>query len=306
MRKIVVFTLLLLVLITFSYLAFAYIDNIAYENKIREYDPLTPDVFGPLWVRNPLYIVAGGLIVLGWIAFGLYSPKHKKLAIIPLVMLFITSIASIPVVSADVVHVDVFVVADEEFNSGQISVPLYGWMDSNEYAEVFVFPNVYDYFMEEFSIEFHWHYWTSFYSYSSDYIEMLSEAKGQTGWFWGKVVDGEPMELMLVLTQQEMPSGDGWSAYWERVLLVHGETAMMHVLIHELGHQFMLLHCDADCVMNLTAYFTHTFGVDCGHYNKVMSNREILLQPPPDPPPEADPPPGSGGGYDGGKHVLVL
>jgi len=233
----------------------------------------------------------GGLCLI-WvyaIAIILSGVKDKSLKVFTsafLVILLATSIVHVLASSQPDVTYDVLVVQDEEFASGTILVPappIYFPVpvDANTVAE-WAMEDVNETYYTEYGIQLRFHYWYSFHSDDNLYscYDILMDAISEIGWYWGKEVDGDTMELMVVFTQQKM-DGRGLSLPWKRALIVAGVNIDLEkYLLHELGHQFGLEHCSRSCAMNPDPLMTTSYYcLSCS--DKIKENKYVLIPPPP-------------------------
>jgi hypothetical protein len=254
------------------------------QKYLQEHPDIAPYVdFHPFLAtqtgRN--FVVIGVLLALGSLFI---PPIIAKGELNKLAMFFLGAIIAmgflVPlVVAEDVVHVDILCVCDEEFDSGLIMIPhsplpIYvpskGWAQSE-------MSNIAEDFMADFSIQLHWHYWTYFDSDDGTYFadDRLNEAVNEVGWYVGKIVDDETMELMIVFTQQSMDM-KGISLPGLRAIIVGATFYLENLMKHEIGHQFGLNHCQHSyCSM----YGTFPPGVDyCDDCKaKLMANRYALV-----------------------------
>lgn len=252
-----------------------------------------PKALQPYIDLNPFFATSYALYTYAvWLLlFSLWMVKSiiktRKTAMVTTLILCInfSFLAPVLVHATSVIHVDILCVMDEEAKAAD------GESLCDLGLENCIAPRYYD----AFSIEFHYHKW---YYWDSDdsktyRADLLYEAISGMDWHWGKSVDGEPMELMIVVTGQDM-DGHGLSLPWERALIVekplrvdwYVTVALFTLLIfHELGHQFDLLHCgDLGCFMNTDTllFLFPTINWYCGSCSaKIMANRECLLKPVP-------------------------
>jgi hypothetical protein len=223
----------------------AYIEDNEGEGASKWYDPTS------FLTRNPVYRNGLVAIILGWMSFvllgGLREFGFKRVALLGL--LFATlGVASFPKVvnATEIYHVDVYCVGDEEFMSGTttiVIVPPLGvsflYDCPNPSLAESGLNSMAEYFYDNFMIEMHFHYWFTYDSEDSLYYasDRLNEAIDETGWHWGKSVDGEPIELMIAFTQQALSGGGGYSPPWERAFIAHICANILPLLMHEIGHQ---------------------------------------------------------------------
>jgi hypothetical protein len=299
---------LVLVGVTIGFAVTTYYAHVGHAQAREELPPYMDD-WRTLWQAQPAYLYGACLLALAWALFAMYVAGPGLRELFAAGLLLLASVAPVMTVRAvEPVHVDLWVVADEEFDAGTIWVPLVpggpipvpskSWAEANmewvaeEYGDVF-------------QLELHWHWWTDFDSDdgNGDIEALLYEAKRELGWRWGREVDGEPMELMVVFTQQAMDR-QGFSPPYERILVVVQCFDIDCVLSHELGHQFGLGHCPYDTCYMWNGYVGNMVHYCASHQAALMANREVLHEPPPDPPLPGPPAVFYGGGGGGGRPTI--
>lgn len=272
-----------------------YVEPVLQENPAAVWPYLDPAPFFSTWY--------GACPIITWIALWflwtgrniikIIKTRKNAVATIALIACLFGSSFFIPAVRAnDTIHVDVLCLMDEEAVADRIT----------DFHDIILERALAPRFLNKFNIEFHWHKW--YYWDSDDSINgalfLLDEAVGETGWYWGKVVDGEPMELMIAVSGQAQydpllgqPNWLGLSLPWYRALIVISCLKIYLLLLHEIGHQFDVLHCGylfcfmCPTIIMLLAPDINDYCESCS--SKMMNNRECFLNTPPSPPRSAPP-----------------
>lgn len=245
------------------------------------------DDFTPFWEYSfhKYYFMAGMILTTAWIFTIATIPRKGKVQTIwlSLIALFVLSSLVLPeVLALETIHIDVLCVVDQEaIDSGSNRLEYF------EGALNCINPAM-NCPVNDFDIEFDfhiWHIWDSNDSLVSR-EKLLYDAIGKMSWYWGKMVDGESMELMIVITGQPT-DGEGLSYDWERALIVYARfSGIYYTLIHELGHQFLGGgHCgDYFCYMNQNWLYILAYKFCDNCKEQILANRECLLELPPSPP----------------------
>jgi hypothetical protein len=324
------------------------------ETEHGEYDPVTGKIYVKgsnktrtweeervnFWDLNPLWN-APRVMIFSTAAIWFFvsiskefaEPRKKSarssvnapvVAVIALLGLSLIAMPA-PVVATEVIDIDILVVADEEFMSGTIYIPIPKSLSiissdlesisgtrltitSEPLSEIHLVMPISsttwgewnmdwmsDYFYDNFAVNLRWHFWHTFTSTSYYLSDRLNEAKNQIGWYWGKVVGAYSMELMVVFSQQHPVPDLGLSLPWERMLIVIQDYELQAIMMHEYGHQIELAHCSYSvCCMHKGSDWAQYYD-NCGHFAEAMNNRARLLSPP-DPPEPVDPYPRIGAG----------
>ncbi len=251
--------------------------------------PFFESSFGKLCV---LFSIALALCYLAIPPLVVDKSDLTKLAAFFLGAIIALSILVVPRAFAtpEVIHIDILCCCDEEFDTGTILVPSKAgigpiiWVPkpSKRVAEDDM-AVITEYFQEELRIELHWHYWLTFddrddINYNWD---ILNEAIEEIGWKWNITYheenNDENMELLAVFTQQQTVY-KGISIFWLRAFQVSAKD-MFKTMVHELGHQFHLQHCDNYCIMRETDAPTYHYCTNCK--NELTTYRTYPLTPVP-------------------------
>lgn len=246
--------------------------NEQYPEYIRPWVDFAPFYATP---QGLLFCLCGFGLVSTWIFAFLTKTKNSKAPILAVILLM-AYLCTVPFSFAtDVDHVDVYCVRDEESEVSPADP---------------VLPFLRQYYLDNFNIDFHWHkwyYWESDDSLGEDTVEVLYDAIHNFNWYWSKVIDGEPMELMMVYSGQ-ISALCGESPPWERAFIVGWGYG--NLFYHEMGHQFDCDHCREFDIFTGTACWMHEDSFVVGefgqyycthHHSTIMANRDCLLKPVP-------------------------
>jgi len=196
-------------------LMFTFYQKFYVEPTLQRY----PKALQPYIDLNPFFATSYALYTYAvWLLlFSLWMVKSiiktRKTAMVNALILCInfSFLAPVLVHATSVIHVDILCVMDEEAKAAD------GESLCDLGLENCIAPRYYD----AFSIEFHYHKWYYWDSEDGEYNSwvLLYDAINETGWYWSKVVDDEPMELMIIVTGQDMDLL-GLSLPWERAKVV--------------------------------------------------------------------------------------
>ncbi len=173
-------------------------------------------------------------------------------------------------------EVDVLMIGDEEFRAHS------DWMENAEN----VLQDVSDNRFEESHILFYtrgWLDWDSLDSQTCTY-SLMQEALAESGLprqqveivpgsqDWGFISGGEWtdkegvvwwIDLLIIFTGQDC-NMRGFSPPMFNMTILRYDSVDLHIMTHELGHQYYLLHCsDPWCAMNVDWQFGDNFCADC-------------------------------------------
>lgn len=157
--------------------------------------------------------------------------------------------------------IDVLIVEDEEFRA--LPWLLKYWWYSVLYN--LVFHNFKTYYGVEFCIRGTVE-WDS-NDYVNDLYYLLQEAISETGYNWRMYYSGYYIDLLMVFTGQDDPQYMGFSYPDWYALILEYWIDPGKLLTHELGHQFLLVHCNNDCAMNPESQVSGYFCDPCGIHN---------------------------------------
>jgi hypothetical protein len=304
-KRVKIFALLLVA--TVVYVAISSYDYMRYEQscqqKLLSYPPeVRPYVdFYPYWMTASFkYLTASfaiGMLAL-FAIFLFVELKCRKLEAITCCLLLFLAVG-IPIhiaipsrvsaenptmqtTSTEIIYINTFLVWDEEVafsdcSRDEIAFYAIDWI--RYYYE--------NYFYEKYGLRIvfccsNWNLWFSDNT-ESDPLELLKDAINETQWSAGSH-DGA--HIMIVATGQQMDiygfSPPDYKALIFYVPSCYEEEALKKaysILMHEIGHQFKLEHCDdIDCAMfgSLTPILPITYCDECKE--QIYTNRYALIQ----------------------------
>ena len=265
-----------LFIVTIAYLAALY-HSVQLHNAWRqaELEKYPPDV--QAWIDLPpfsyttigLYFMFSGFaLAWSWAILFIVTVHHrvkprKVVACLFLTALFMAS-ACMPLVAAGYYEktIDVLVVEDEEFR-GLSSVQRYWWYQTlNNVA----FSNFKTYYGVEFKIRGYVE-WDS-EDACHDLYYLLDEAISEVEYSFRMAYGDYYIDLLMVFTGQEDPVLWGLSPPEWYALILEYWIGPAKVMVHELGHQFLLEHCNNDCAMNPASLVAGYFCSSCGQQVK--------------------------------------
>jgi hypothetical protein len=186
--------------------------------------------------------------------------KGTKIIVSLMVSLLLIGFCT-PLVSAGFYEktIDILVVEDEEFRALP-SLLKYWWYNV---LYNLVFYKFKTYYGVEFCIRGTVEWDSNDNSYNLYYL--LQEAIGETGYSFRMPYNGYWIDLLMVFTGQEDPLLMGLSPPDWYALIIEYWIDPGKVMVHELGHQFFLTHCNNPCAMNpespVIGYFCNPCGI---------------------------------------------
>jgi len=255
---------------------------LSYPAALRPY--IDYDPFFATWFGKSA-VVIGGILACSWVAIGIQrvwrklSAKKVLTTVITatLILGVVAQLGNVPVVQARwncYNHIDILAVRDEEFAEMGLEADVEAVLaDVSENR-----------FENHFDISLHLRGWVDWDSDDGKTcpIYLCIEAINDLGYEEGIEYDGYWIDLLLIFTGQNMDiRGWGYPFRDDRygiglsdpVMIVRYNEINLHVLTHELGHQYYLDHCgDPWCVMNVDWQWGDDFCSGC--QNDVMNERD--------------------------------
>jgi len=324
-NRVKTFAVLALLVATITYVSLLYLNIEAYNNycqekldsypeSVRPYIDFEPFIYtatGQTYTYSGLFLTVCWFTVLSYLRKKQTLPAYFLIAILAYAAIVSAARISFVAYAEETIHINVLRVYDEEIASDS-------WLRFVANASTWFMQDHYYYDFESdfgFRIEFHFTDWFTWDSSDNnhDYYYLLKEAINEMGWSWGKVVNGEPMHLMIVATGQEDYDGyQGFSPPDWRALIFHvtwNIADTQQVIMHEIGHQFNLTHCSISICYMADPPFPAATEYCYWHRKAISDNRYLPLTEPPPPPPPAPPAPSPnpdspGGGVGGSRPAL--
>ena len=247
---------LVLLAVTLIYPVVLHLDIQRYEAWKQSYLENNPDEVG--WVDFAPYIwtnTGGILTIVGIVLAGLWLMviihRNRLRTVMLMLLSFIVVLSFAPEAHAGYYGeiVDVLAVQDEEFRY------LYpeGWQRDSGWGNYI--NDAFEKFAQEFGMTFKLRGWIDWEStdYTPTLDELLDEAIEETN-FESQVTthNGFVIDILMVFTGEPQQLHIGRSPPLKKALIINAlpDAPRDRVVQHELSHQFWVMHCDNDCVMN--------------------------------------------------------
>lgn len=272
-RKLIITILLVVTIIYFGALYYSVqLHNAWRQSELEKYPPDVQSWIDIPWfsaTKTGLYFMFSGFaLAWSWAILFVVAVHHRLkprrvAACLLLTALFMGS-ACMPLAVAGYYEktIDVLVVEDEEFR-GLFSLQRYWWYQTlNNVA----FSNFKTHYGVEFKIRGYVE-WDS-NDASNNLYYLLDEAISETEYSFRMTYGDYRIDLLMVFTGQEDPTLMGFSPPDWYALIITYWIDPAKVMVHELGHQFLLLHCNNDCAMNPASLVAGYFCSPCGQQVK--------------------------------------